>query len=579
MSSFLHRHYHRHYHGVYTNPKKLFIFDLILLTFAIGLFALSAVFFFWKPGITNLIDLDISLGDARLKSGDMARITINYTNRSKHRLLHPTLALHLPPGFIIDRNATPTSVFSTTSIFTLDDLAPGATGQVGVTGQLWTEPGKEERITALLSYQTENTSDRDQKASVYLATLPESILTASLALASSTFPNVPTPFTLTLKNNSSRSITGITVLESGVAVTYTASTTLKNITLTDDEIRVISGTVSQTGNDSAKTITFITQVVPNNQPVTQSTLQQKITTIKPSLAIGVRAIGSETYLEPGQTLPLQINWRNSSAFPVKNLTLRLSMPEGLADLKATAKENNIKVDGTDLVIDSSSRTALADTNQRSEDFTLNLILNSSFNLTDKTISEFRLTPTIETESDSVNGQVYSETGDGISLPLATDLTLSATPRYFTADGDQVGRGPLPPEVGSVTKYWIFVEAINTVNPIEDTALTITLPEGVTPTGKQSVTLGAPLKWSAETRTLTWSILDIPAQSKTGWYFEVSVVPTEVMVGRSLTLLNNVSFVAKDKKVGKLFDLKTGQINNILRADDRGARNGSKVRTK
>ncbi len=77
MLKFLRSHYHKRYHGVYQHAKKLFAFDLALLAFAFLMLGSSIFFFFWKPGLTGLIDVSISLGNERIKSGDEVRPTVD----------------------------------------------------------------------------------------------------------------------------------------------------------------------------------------------------------------------------------------------------------------------------------------------------------------------------------------------------------------------------------------------------------------------------------------------------------------------------------------------------------------------
>ncbi len=574
--SFFHRHYHRHYHGIYHNPKKLFILDLCLLAAALLMFAASLVFWFWKPGITDLIDVEISLGDTRLKSGDYAHLTINYTNRSRHHLTRPTLAVRLPSGFVVDRTQTPLTLFSKNSTFTLDDLDPGASGQVGLFGQFWAEPGKETKIIAILSYQVETDTNREQKLGTYLATLPESILLTSLEAPASAFPNVAVPFSLKIKNNSAVPVSGITVLEHGLKATFKTTTSLKNISLSAGEELSLNGTFLSPQVAGVQTAAFVTEVLPNNQPIIQSSKETRFTVVTPSLNITARNVNAFDYLEPGQTIPLEISWKNSTPFPLKTIRLRLASTPGFLNLRATAKANNLKIEGTDLIIDSSVRTALAAETGTSDQFALNLVFNPIFSPIGQTTREFHLTPIIEARSDQVSDQVFTMNGDDLVLPLATDLTLKAETRFYTPDGDQLGRGPLPPRVGATTKYWIFIEAFNTVNPIEDAFLSLTLPNGVTPTAMQSVTLGAPLSWEATARSLTWSMLDIPAQSKTGWYFQVAVTPTLADIGQTISLVKNLTFVAKDKKVHKPFNLRVAELSNVLKSDDRGSKSGAKV---
>jgi hypothetical protein len=101
-----------------------------------------------------------------------------------------------------------------------------------------------------------------------------------------------------------------------------------------------------------------------------------------------------------------------------------------------------------------------------------------------------------------------------------------------------------------------------------------LSSGVSFTGKQSVTIGDPLR--IENGKVIWNFPEIPANSQVGLYFEVSVTPNPSQIGRNISLIRDFSFDSEDSYVGKKFNLNGNGLSNILSASDRGSRMGSKV---
>ena len=72
-------------------------------------------------------------------------------------------------------------------------------------------------------------------------------------------------------------------------------------------------------------------------------------------------------------------------------------------------------------------------------------------------------PKAKEETAIVDAQGKTFTGDAAELPVATEVAMQNSIRYYTEEGDQLGRGPLPPQVGETTKYWVFVQITNTTN--------------------------------------------------------------------------------------------------------------------
>lgn len=575
IASFFHRRYHARYYGIYRHAKQLFVFDIGLLTLAVFMLGASLLFSFWKPGIADLIELSISLGGDRIKSGEEVRLTIDYTNHSKKILNDVALSLRLPEGFIVDRTQTSESVLSNNSTFILPPLRPGGKGQAVVAGRLWVTPQHEEKIIGTFSYKQEKSKEREQALTSFLLSLPESVLRPHLTIASSTFPSVSLPFTYNLQNTGAFTVEKIRLDADGGDITFDQPDA-RTFSLAPKETKTFTGKITLPNKNESAIFVITPTIFANNHPIPQLATQSAITMIAPRVASQVRLAEPAAYAESGQKLPITISWRNDGNYTLKKQRLRLISTPGTTDLKITARENNLKIEENALVADSSNRTALADGGRGSNDtFTVSLTLLPEFTITDDT-NFFTLTPVFEGEAAEVPGQKFIETGSAIRLPLATQIFLKSEARYYTDEGDQLGRGPLPPTIGETTKYWIFIQFTNTTNLLKNAKFSVVLPAGVEFTGRQSVTIGPELTYNQTDKTVSWNYRLIPARGQTGLYFEVAVRPTPEQIGKNLTLAKDFFLTAADDVVGKNFELTLPPLTNILGPSDRGSSAGANV---
>ncbi|MFA5061860.1 MAG: hypothetical protein WC526_01815 [Patescibacteria group bacterium] len=574
--SFFHKIYHTKYHGIYRHAKKLFVFDLALLGLAIIILAGGIFFFFWKPGITDLIDLSISLGNNRIKSGEYVHLTVDYANKSKYKLENISLGLRLPNGFTVDRTKTPESTFSKTSIFTaITTLDPGAKGQVEIFGWLWSVPNQEERITAYLAYEPHGLNRTEQKVSVYAARLPESIITGKLEMATTTFPNTPTQFTYTITNTGSETVNNISLINNWLTNIIAAKD--QNFSLPAGGYKVISGTLTTPNQGGNYSLEITPQILINNYQIAQKIVKQTSNNISPNIESSVSFVSTPAYAEPGQVIPLAIRWNNKSNFKLDNLQMKLTANQTkVVDWAKTARENHATAAKDGLILDTKTRTNFSNGNPGSNDsFTINLYLLPTFAVTGEKIY-LELIPTMEAGLAKISTQKFTQEGSRARLPLASEVRLASEARYYTPEGDQLGRGSLPPQVKKTTKYWVFIKISNTSNQINNAKLITSLANGVTLTGKQSVTLGSDIIYDSASRKISWSNDAIPANSQVGIYFEVAVTPTAAQLGQNINLTNSMQFGATDDFVNKTFNLSTAGVTNILNANDRGHIYGSQV---
>ncbi len=580
MLKFLSKYYHKHYHGIYQHAKKLFVLDLALFLFALAMLGSSIFLFLWKPSLAGQIDMSVSLGSERIKSGDEIHLTIDYANKSKFKLNAVSLGLHLPDGFTVDRNKTAKNVFSEDSTFaSLKEIKAGATGQTEVYGWFWSEPNKDTQFIANLSYQPENSANREQKLTSFVAHLSDSILTGQLDMPTSTLPNFPLKFTYTLKNSSDRTLNNVSVANNW-NTNIMNEKDITNIDLPPGGIKIIEGQVVTPNQSGDFSFIISPQVLVNNHLIPQTPSTKDLQIFSPQIISSARLLQNSDYAEPGQMLPVEIKWENKSGFKLQNITLHLtSNLQNVVDWTKTAKENNAKPEKDGIFFDSASRTNLSDGNPGGADtFTANIYLLPGFDLPQIENANLEIYPVVKAQAGQTSGQEFNEEGARIRIPLATEVDFSnIETRYYTSEGDQLGRGPLPPQVGKTTKYWIFVKILNTTNAINDAVFGTSLPEGIEFTGKQSASIGPQLDYNSASRVISWKYNTLPANSQTGLYFEVAVTPTASQIGQNFLLTNSLQFSATDDYTNKKFDFSHPALNNVLNLNDSGHGLGSKVR--
>lgn len=572
----LHRHYKTKYEGIYKNAKKLFVFDLILLAGSLILLGVSLFFFFWKPTIVDLVDVNFSVHAERIMAGDEISISIDYKNRSKHKLEEVILAVHLPTGFLIDRQKTPVEIFSLNSTADIGSLEAGATGKIVIYGRYFVMPLTDEKITAYFSYRPEDKKNKEQKiAGAYIKTVGSN-LAIEMDSPNSSLPGYSVPFAITLQNNGPLPLENINVSADNLELVFDKPESAINISISSKEQVKLLGTLRAPSADGDHIFTISAVATVNNTPIVISKLEKQIKSIYPKINSGISLQFDKPYADGSDVIPLRVYWNNSGDRAVAETRLRFVFTPGVVDLNATARENKLTISGNELIADKKTRTSFFDGSPgASDEFVINLKLLPFF----KTDGQKTLEIKVVAEAvlpENVEQKITTESSEKISINLATQINWHIKPVYYTDEGDQLGRGPLPPVVGEETKYWVFVEINNGLNPIENNYFSVELGDGIKFTGKESVTIGSKFIHDNDSNTISWSHPSVPANSSVGLYFEVVTTPTASQAGKNIILIKNAEYRAKDSAVNKEINLKYGQINNTLSKSDRGSEYKSQV---
>ncbi len=149
--------------------------------------------------------------------------------------------------------------------------------------------------------------------------------------------------------------------------------------------------------------------------------------------------------------------------------------------------------------------------------------------------------------------------------ISATFPFTADARYYSAIGDQLGIGPLPPKVGEITSYWIVWSVGPLESELKTLAMNATLPANVRATGKFASQNGG--TFSTDGKTVNWTVPSVLATgSATTFAFEVELTPTKDQIGKAAKLISESSATAADAKSGETLDASADAADTTLAHD-------------
>ena len=565
MKHFFKHYFEKKYFGIYRHAKKLFIIDIFLLILAIFLFGTSLFFLLYKPSIIDKIQINFAYSSQEIISGQDLDISLSFKNNSKVSMEDTWLSLQLPPGFVL--NKAKNQQLSDSNTFSLGTILAGNSQKITISGQIVGNVTKNDKILAILSYKIGKTNQTEKKEALDFIKYSGSQIKSELSLQQSAFPDREVPFSIKLANLSQNTISGIHL----ELPNYAKLSQKFPFELKSNEIVTLSGVAKIPKVLGSLPFTYKINREFNNEMFTQESNEVPIKILNP--AIGLKIIPETTlsYTRAGDIFPVHLMFDNLSGNLLQNQTLLLRDINGVVDLSATARENGISHNDQGLIIDKNARIIFSDgSSVKSDNFSLYLKIKKDAGFIS---SDFKSVPEFSAQLFQSEASFYT-LGNELNLKIYPQISLVATARYYTKEGDQLGRGPLPPQTNNITKYWIYLDIKNGATPLLNCKITAKTGQETTVGDKQSVSYGPSL--SIDKNAVFWNKEKIDAFTTFGLYFEVAVAPTANNIGKNIILLDEIILEAIDPISGKQIKINLGKINNQLQDDDAGRKFGSEV---
>lgn len=581
-------HYKYRYHMQFAHARKLFLFDLSLIGTLITIGVSALLWSFYNPTVTNLVYLTVTPSQGRILSGEYVTYTIQYENKSEKRLSHSVVSLEVPDGFIIDKSEPHEKYDEKTHSFDLGTIDTKGEGSVSIGGLLYGNPSKEDHIHASLTYRQDGATRTETKVSPHMIFLRGSVLEMGVDMADQVIENARIPLTITLRNNGEEELHDVSfdlhqfdIIGNVEHISVTKGENQGSVWNIKDFVKnntaVLTATlvVSAQLSDDAYTLELAPTIAVKGNTVAQTAVKKVIQIARPDADISTSWGTEVTALKPGETGRLSVLIKNSGTIALEHGVIEIPLSGSLINLAAAARENLGTISKNTLSITYGKHAGL-ESIPVGESRTVTILLPITTAPDGGT--DIVLRPTIRFKASAVGvpEATVDRTASPASLKIGTQVVLTGEVRYYTAEGDQLGRGPLPPQVGKETKYAVLYSLRNTTSNVTGGVFTAKLPNYVTWTGKTSVTQGSAPTYNGASRTITWAVGALPAHATAGIFFEISLTPVASQREQTPTIVTSGSFSGYDTYLGYTLSRDGGALDSSLSTDPLGKAKGSTV---
>lgn len=534
------KHYQKVYHLNFIHARKLWIFDMTLLISIL----ISAVFglFWWTydPTITDLIYVNIDQQETRIKSGDYVNYKVNYKNDSTVKIENPILKIDLPEGFVFDKTDYD-SFDSEKKEFYLKELDPNENDYFSFSGWFYGTPHEDHFIHLNLSYNQENKKRQEEK-NVPIITIPRgSVLEMELIAQDNILYRKNTPITYKIKNTGELAIKNIEIpLETEYFYVSNNSNIINIDLLKSGEEMNFDATLHLKETGAMKNIDYsiLASLEINNKKINQEKISHNFTIIHPEIEIENTWENNLEKIKPANNIKLNIKITNTGDVRLNNLEISLPIDTSIIN---TNKILNLNENSSyNNKIFKISKIAQLDINEEKNIEIIIPILDYPLGTDIKLI----MTPIIRSEIAD-NPNIFEKESQSSEIKIGTSVIFSQSLNYYTNEGDQIGRGPNPPELDKESKYWVFIEIENNSSRIKDLNLKSKLANNISFTGKTSVTKGDNLFFNEKNKEISWQLQTLNPHEKAGVYFEIAFSPKTIDELSNFKVLENTSLSSFD----------------------------------
>ncbi len=585
---FAEMHYKNRYHLQFSHARKLFLFDMSLLA---TLAVIAGAFLFWStynPTVTDLVYLTVTPSQSRILSGEYVTYTVGYENKSDVRLSNASITLDIPEGFILDKTE-PATFDRSNNTMKLGSIGSGEKGSVSISGWFYGTPEVEDHIHAHINYAQEGKTRTENKMSPHIIFLRGSLLESSVELQEQIIENSRIPFTITLVNNGSEPLLNIVfdlspvntigVLESVTTTRGLVNGGMWNLSgLLPDESVELEGIIVIRGGlgENTYSIKLAPALSIRGKTITQSTVTKSVQVARPEARVSARWDNDSAMLKPSETGRLTATITNTGSITLEQGVIEIPLPKTIVNLQEAARVNAGTVSQNTLILSSAKHPAL---NSISPGESRTIALLVPILAIPDGGTDTVLQPTVRFHAGVAidpNTRVEA-TGKTGQLKVGTQVVFTGEIRYYTAEGDQLGRGPLPPQVGKETKYAALFSIRNTTSNVTGGILSVKLGSRAVWTGKTSVSQGSAPTYNPSTRIVRWNVGTIPAHATVGLFFEVGLTPEDEEVGTTPVLVLSAEITGTDAYLGYMVSRSIGALDTSLGTDLIGRTKGVTVR--
>jgi hypothetical protein len=543
------------------------------ISFALIILALAAsfiIFHNFKPKAEIAFKTVLAGGGA--SSGQAETFEISYKNNGKIDIKDSTLSLSFPANFAL-LSVSPEKAWSDqTNTFKIGDLPHGANGEVSVTGVPFGEIGVSQILAFSLNY-LENGRQGNNLGS-FVFPLDSSALNLVFDAPAEIYKDIDFGGKITVTNESSADI------EKEISLNFASSPiTIKSISSAraalvngvividglkakeKAEIEYEAASGAAEGRLSAVLSAYLDL---DGRKVKQTEAARNFLISSPKFSVIIST--DKKSIAGEEAVGFKLNFANKENSDLSNVTINITPSDSAVAIKSFSLKS-----GADKYKTSGSVISLGGLGSGAAGE-----INFEAVLSRKAISadqETGVTANINYQlgERAVEYKIFSP-----KLKFLSDLQIGSKGLYYSAQGDQLGVGPIPPVVDVPTHYWIFWEINNLGNDLKNLSVSADLPSRVGWTEQKSLVAGN-IRYGEISRKVVWTVEDVASSG--GNYrvgFEISLIPSRADLGKVPPLVTNIRYSATDIFAGEEISGTLPDINANLKDDPTASGKGSVV---
>ncbi|TAL19452.1 hypothetical protein EPN90_03440 [Patescibacteria group bacterium] len=521
LTSPLARHYGERYESKFRFAKTFFAIDLALLAAALVLLVADLALFVYPGKVRVPFAAEIAIEPKNPRNGEIVSLFITAKNYGGE-LLEPRLSLHLPETFrLID---FPSAYDSAANSLALGTMPAGASRKVAfrVLALAPADEGTETRANVIVSLSGSTRGQLAERTGAKEIIFDGSVFSVNASLPPQVLLGDEFELPVSFKNGAAVPLgplklsvcpSGALTLASGSEKCIEATRSLLGTgeSISAPAYLAVAGDYGET----AVKLAVLLGEGEETAPIFGQTLRTMVVDSGATVTLAIPGAIAPT-AQKG-TLPLLVGLKRLSVgLKAENAKIIWAPESGEEKILASLTSEEL----ADFIQKRVWRTALA----------LPLPVNENGARLFAEMSVVR--------SDGERLKVHSVP---IRLPATLKVEFQATARYWSEEGEQLGRGPLPPRVGQKTEYWIFWNLAPIKEDLEAVTVSAKLPAGVSWTGKETsgVPGAGPVIYNSFNRTIRWSVGNIPraaAEQGISAAFAVLALPGSDERGKEMTLV-------------------------------------------
>jgi len=532
----------------YQKNKWHIVADLSFLALIILLGLALILIRVWRP--ENVIDFKTTITSGPVASGSIVEFNIDY--QAKQTLKNNSLSFNWPQNFVLE-SVEPAANFNIeTNTIGLNNLESGANGKIKIRGRVL--GAISERQDLFFFFNCDRCANGLVESYVY--NIESSNLKTSWQLPETIYQGVEFKAKIELENQADTKFSDVKIK---TVDDFSLVDKIEPFDLAPGEKKEVEITLLSDKPQANLRLQFFVDIDNNDRLQAELAESVHLTENKFQVVLAPENMA----VKNGEEVVYGLHYQNNNPQLIDNLSFSfLGNLNSVRLISATpnliAKGDSWKVQGNlPYQAEGNARFAVVFKDKNELEQKLSLVAMADYSLSDQEL-RYRV--------------------EAPAVKFFSRLKIKSGAYYYSSQGDQLGVGPLPPQVGMATNYWIFWELNNRGNDLSNFTLSADLPAGVIWSGKKTMSAGT-LRYNDSTGRVVWSLDQITKEASSGDYylgFEVSLFPEAKDLGQLMILAKNLNYQALDSFVGADISGSLNDLSTNLDADLLGRGRGQVV---